>query len=92
SVPDRPEQRLAAATHEETPSDLPGTVLSFADLGGGRKRVVESFVEDDMERTAGTMVRRYVQVSAAETMNFLPPREAITTLGFGLPKPEKNTD
>lgn len=84
SVPDQPEQRLAAATHDETPSDLPGTVLSFADLGGGRKRVVESFVEDDMERTAGTRVRRYVQDAAVEErLNFLPPREPITTLSFG---------
>jgi hypothetical protein len=93
SIPDRPEQRLAAAAQPQTaPANLPGSVLSFADLGGGRQRVVESFVEDDMERTAGTMVRRYVQAAPAEPLNFLPPREPITTLSFGLPKKEENTD
>jgi len=91
SVPDRPEQRLAAAAQAQSaPSDLPGSVLSFADLGGGRQRVVESFVEDDMERTAGTMVRRYVQAGPAEEpLNFLPPREPITTLSFGDTDQEK---
>jgi hypothetical protein len=54
--------------------------------------VVESFVEDDMERTAGTMVRRYAQSAPPESLNFLPPREPITALSFESPRKETKTN
>ena len=87
SVPDQPEQRLAAAARsieEKNPvQELPGSVLSFAELGSGKKRVMERFVEDDMERTAGTMIRRYIgEPEAPGPADFLPAREPITTLSF----------
>lgn len=91
SVSDDPEQRLAAAARsviekDVPPSELPGTVLSFADLGGGRKRVAERFHDNDMERTAGTIVRRYTEEPPApRPTDFLPPREPITTLSFASP-------
>lgn len=95
SVSDAPEQRLADAARNviekaEPAAELPGTVLSFADLGGGRKRVAERFYDDDMERTAGMMVRRYAEApEEPQAADFLPPREPITTLSFTtLVKPE----
>jgi len=95
STPDQPEQRLETATRSmdagTVPPDMPGNVLSFTDLGGGQRRVVERFVSDDVERTAGTMVRHYTY-RPAETLSFLPPRTPITTLTFAALAEEEGAD
>ena len=87
SVPDEPEQRLAQAIRnsgEKDPAqELPGNMLSFVDLGGGHRRVVERFADNDLERTAGTMIRRYTEgPDSPDAADFLPAREPITTLSF----------
>lgn len=87
SVPDEPEQRLAQAIRDSGEKDpaqeLPGNMLSFVDLGGGRRRVVERFEDNDLERTAGTMIRRYTEgPDSPDAADFLPAREPITTLAF----------
>lgn len=99
SAPDMPEQQLEIASRiakgeEEARQELPGSVLSFADLGGGRRRVIERFTDGDMERTAGTMVRRYTEEPVLRTAaaDFLPPREPITTLSFAPMKGLKEDD
>lgn len=98
SVPDQPEQKLAAAARsigDDDPAvqNLPGNVLSFADLGGGRGRVTERFVGEDIERTAGTMIRRYTKEPLpAGPAVFLPAREPITTLSFMPLKKPGSTD
>lgn len=74
-VPDQPEKRLnnAVESVEKEPEDgLPGSILSFVDLGGGKQRVYERYRMDD-ERTAGTMIRISEAVLASK-----PAREPIT--------------
>jgi len=79
STQGKPEQMLTEAlkhSDSATLKDLPGSVLSFADLGGGRRMVYERMPVAE-GRTAGTMVRKYIEHMPAPA---LPPREAISTL------------
>jgi len=75
SIPDHPEKRLNNAVKSSergSENHLPGSVLSFVDLGGGKQRVYERYSMDD-ERTAGTMIRISEAVLASN-----PVREPIT--------------
>jgi len=75
-VPDHPEKRLDSAieaVEHKAENELPGSVLSFVDLGGGKQRVYERYIFDDDERMAGSMIRIREGVLASQ-----PPREPIT--------------
>ncbi len=77
SVPDQPEKRLNEAIKniEDSPhQNLPGSVLSFTDLGYGRREVTERVQAAD-GRTAGTMTRKYTQMTPPEII-----REPITRM------------
>ncbi len=76
---DHPEKRLdrAARAAKTSPvQDLPGTALSFADLGNGRRAVYERVPAAD-GRTAGSMIRRYEDIAPPQT-----PRSPVSTLEF----------
>jgi len=82
SARDEPESRLAEAITKRESSEnaqLPGSVLSFADLGGGRRMVYET-VPVAGGRTAGTMVRKHIEQVSARHVAALPPRAPISTL------------
>lgn len=72
-----PERELnkAIKSLEEDPSALPGSVIGFADLGYGKREVYERIPAAD-GRTAGSMVRKRIEVAAPEAA----PREPITQL------------
>jgi len=75
SVPDHPEKQLNSAVQSAgkgPENDLPGSALSFVDLGGGKQRIYERYSMDD-ERTAGTMIRISEAVLATK-----PAREPVT--------------
>lgn len=89
SVPDTPESRLnsVAQAIEGSPenpqmTDLPGTMLSFTDLGHGKRLVHERYSLIDDDRMAGTMVRSYTDVVPPETKTVTAPRDPITRLSF----------
>lgn len=74
STPDHPEKRLEQASRsleQSDHSDLPGTALSFVDLGYGKREVTEYRKVAD-GRTAGTMMHRYTEVAMPE-----PAREPV---------------
>lgn len=82
TVPDNPESRLnSVAQHIETDNAnpaLPGNMLSFTDLGHGKRLVHERYSLIDDDRMAGTMVRTYTDVAPPAAA----PREPITRLVF----------
>lgn len=69
---DTPETRLemaaAETVNDDTLQNLPGSALSFADLGNGKHRVYERVATVD-DRTAGTIMRIYT----------LDPNSAVPT-------------
>ncbi len=87
-VPDHPEKRLnhtikRLVAGENT--ELPGSVIAFADLGGGKQKIYER-TEAAGGRTAGTMVSE-----RKAALEYLPPREPITKLALSpMPKMKLN--
>lgn len=84
NIEDHPEKRLNQAAKDienNATADLPASVLSFTDIGGGKKRIVENIPFAD-GRTAGHTQR------VREDIPFLgAKREPITELILGpLPK------
>lgn len=81
TMPDDPESRLNRAledSEETVRQNLPGTALSYADLGYGKRAVYEHVAAAD-GRTAGTMVRRYTEVAPPDNA---VAREPITKVAF----------
>lgn len=75
AIQNDPEKSLneAVKTLDENPHDLPGSVIGFADLGFGKREVYERTSAAD-GRTAGTMIRKRIEVAAPDNA----PREPIT--------------
>lgn len=80
STADHPEKRLneAAQINETTVSDeLPGSALSFVDLGYGKQEVIKHVPIAD-GRTAGTMIQRSTEVLMPEPIE----QDPIETLAL----------
>lgn len=74
-----PEEQLTAnllKLENSAVNDLPGGVLSFADLGGGR-RMVSEYIPVAEGRTAGTMINKHIekmqQIANAAPLDLIAP-------------------
>ncbi|HBR69329.1 MAG TPA: hypothetical protein DEA55_08150, partial [Rhodospirillaceae bacterium] len=87
-----PETQIAASlksAESEALSTLPGSVLSFADLGGGRRMVFEMAPAAE-GRTAGMMGKSHVEKSMVEVAS-AAPLDLIAPSAFPLFEEDKKT-
>ncbi|GJL85698.1 MAG: hypothetical protein DHS20C02_14730 [Micavibrio sp.] len=87
----KPEAQLTASLQKIESgeiTELPGSVLSFADLGGGRRMVSENMPVAG-GRTAGTMVRKHIEMM--QNIASAPPLDLIAPNVFPILEEDKKS-